>query len=120
MIGVGGLGSVAVQLLRALTPARVVAVDVRETSRQLALDRGADLALDANGLDAATVRDALGGGATIVLDFVGNDATLALAAAIFIATLSAQERLGPQGGPTNKNTTPPPGITPLPVDLFTS
>jgi alcohol dehydrogenase, propanol-preferring len=81
VIGVGGLGSVAVQLLRALTPARVVAVDVRETSRRLALDRGADLALDANGLDAATVHDALGGGATIVLDFVGNDATLALAAA---------------------------------------
>jgi hypothetical protein len=47
-------------------------------------------------------------------------ATLALAAAILIAALSAQERLGPQGGPTNKNTTPPPGITPLPVDLFTS
>jgi len=47
-------------------------------------------------------------------------ATLALAAAICIAALSAQERLGPQGGPTNKNTTPPPGVTPLPVDLFTS
>jgi len=47
-------------------------------------------------------------------------ATLALAAAIFIAALSAQERLGPQGGPTNKNTTPPPGVTPLAVDLFTS
>jgi hypothetical protein len=47
-------------------------------------------------------------------------ATLALAAAIVIVTVSAQERLGPQGGPTNKNTTPPPGITALPVDLFTS
>ena len=47
-------------------------------------------------------------------------ATLALAAAVIIATLGAQERLGPQGGPTNKNTTPPPGVTALPVDLFTS
>ena len=46
--------------------------------------------------------------------------TIALAAAMSFVTLSAQGRLGPQGGPTNTNTTPPPGITPLPVDLFTS
>jgi hypothetical protein len=47
-------------------------------------------------------------------------ALVAFAAAISLATLSAQGRLGPQGGPTNTNTTPPPGVTPLPVDLFTS
>jgi hypothetical protein len=47
-------------------------------------------------------------------------ATFALAAAISLVTLSAQGALGPQGGPTNRNTTPPPGVTPLPVDLFTS
>jgi propanol-preferring alcohol dehydrogenase len=80
VIGVGGLGSIAVQLLRALSPARVVAVDLREQSRSLALRLGADAALDAGGLTAADVRDELGGGATIVLDFVGNDTTLALAA----------------------------------------
>src|ERR1044071_5859138 len=40
------------------------------------------------------------------------------AAVLTVVTASAQ--LGPQGGPTNKNTTPPPGVTPLAVDLFTS
>lgn len=80
VIGVGGLGSIAVQLLRALTPTRIVAVDLREGSRSLALRYGAAAALDAAGLAPADARESLGGGATLVLDFVGTDATLALAA----------------------------------------
>jgi propanol-preferring alcohol dehydrogenase len=80
VIGVGGLGHVAVQLLRELSPARVVAIDLREESRRLAEAAGA-AALDANGLEPGDVRAALDGeGATLVLDFVGNDKTLALAA----------------------------------------
>jgi hypothetical protein len=47
-------------------------------------------------------------------------ALAALTAALTLATLNAQGALGPQGGPTNKSTTPPPGVSPLPVDLFTS
>lgn len=81
VIGVGGLGHVAVQLLRALSPARVVAVDVREQARRRALEAGAEVALDGTQVTAPDVRSAVGGrGATVVFDFVGTDATLALAA----------------------------------------
>jgi propanol-preferring alcohol dehydrogenase len=83
VIGAGGLGHIAVQLVRALTPARVIAVDLRETARELALGAGAHAALDANGLDAAGVREETGAdGAALVLDFVGVDATLQLAASV--------------------------------------
>jgi alcohol dehydrogenase, propanol-preferring len=76
VIGVGGLGHVAVQLLVALTPARIVAVDVRAQARALALGIGADAAVEPETL--ADVVD----GASLVLDFVGSDATLALAAGV--------------------------------------
>lgn len=83
VIGVGGLGHLGVQILKALTAARVVAVDPRAEARSLATTSGADLAL-APGPDAATdVRAATGGlGADVVLDFVGGDDTLALGAAV--------------------------------------
>jgi propanol-preferring alcohol dehydrogenase len=83
VIGVGGLGHLAVQLLRALSPARVLAVDLRATARELALAAGADAAFDADGVDPAELRAAAGpGGATLVLDFVGADSTLAVAARV--------------------------------------
>ena len=79
VIGVGGLGHVAVQLLRELSPARIVAIDVRARARQAAVAHGADAALDAN----EDVRAETGQvGATLVLDFVGTDETLALAASV--------------------------------------
>ena len=81
MIGVGGLGHVAVQLLKALSPARVVAVDRRDEALEVATRGGADVALQATGLTAAELRRAAGGrGAALVLDCVGSDETLALAA----------------------------------------
>ena len=43
VIGVGGLGHVAVQLLRALSGCRIVAVDRREDALDVALDAGADV-----------------------------------------------------------------------------
>jgi propanol-preferring alcohol dehydrogenase len=81
VIGVGGLGHLAVQILRALTPVRIVAVDQREEALALALQVGADLALPAQSLTARELRRATGGrGATVVIDCVGAAATLELAA----------------------------------------
>jgi alcohol dehydrogenase, propanol-preferring len=83
VIGVGGLGHVAIQLLKALTPSRVVAVDARRSAVQLALELGADAALASHEATADDVRAETGaGGATLVLDFVGVDETVALAAAV--------------------------------------
>jgi alcohol dehydrogenase, propanol-preferring len=81
VIGVGGLGHVAVQLLKALGPARVVAVDRRDEALEVATRGGADAALQAAGLTPHELRRAAGGrGAALVLDCVGSDETLSLAA----------------------------------------
>ncbi|WP_215451479.1 NAD(P)-dependent alcohol dehydrogenase [Streptomyces sp. ATCC 21386] len=82
VIGVGGLGHLAVQLLRALTPARVVALDVGKEKLELAREVGAHEVLLSDGEAAARLRELTGGtGAEVVLDFVGAEATLAVAAA---------------------------------------
>lgn len=76
VIGVGGLGHLAVQILRATTSAQVVAVDPRPQARELATELGAHRA-------GASVEDAMGRGrADVVLDFVGTDATMAAGASV--------------------------------------
>jgi propanol-preferring alcohol dehydrogenase len=81
VIGVGGLGHLAVQLLRALTPSRVIALDVRAEALALADRCGAHLSIPASAESHERLRAATGGaGADAVLDFAGTDATLALAA----------------------------------------
>lgn len=82
VIGVGGLGHMAVQILRATTAARVVAVDTRPVALDLALELGAHRAVAAGDTAAAEIREATGGrGADVVLDFVGSDESLRMAAA---------------------------------------
>ncbi|GAA1828595.1 NAD(P)-dependent alcohol dehydrogenase [Actinomadura chokoriensis] len=82
VIGAGGLGHVGVQILKATTAARVIAVDMREEARRNAVEHGADLALPSDDGTVQAIRDATGGrGADVVLDFVGADPTLAMAAA---------------------------------------
>jgi alcohol dehydrogenase, propanol-preferring len=83
VIGVGGLGHVAVQILRALTSCRIVAVDRREQALEIAARDGADVMLAADGLTAREARRAAGArGAALVIDCVGVEQTLELAAAI--------------------------------------
>jgi alcohol dehydrogenase, propanol-preferring len=82
VIGVGGLGHLAVQILKATSAARVIASDVRPEARQLALECGADEVIIPGESAAQEVRDATGGrGADVILDFVGTDSTMALGAA---------------------------------------
>jgi alcohol dehydrogenase, propanol-preferring len=78
VIGVGGLGHLAIQILRAVTASRVYAVDVRESSLELAHESGAHVAV----LAKPDTRDVLRGtdGLDAVFDFVGSTSTLELAA----------------------------------------
>jgi NAD+-dependent secondary alcohol dehydrogenase Adh1 len=76
LIGTGGVGHIALQLIRELGGARVIAVDVDERRRKLALDLGANEVIDGGDGVADRVREATdGAGADVVLDFVGRDAT---------------------------------------------
>jgi propanol-preferring alcohol dehydrogenase len=83
IIGVGGLGHVAVQLVRELSAARTVAIDPRHRARRAAVEAGAAAALDSGGLTPDDVRaQTVSRGAALVLDFVGSDETVRLAAAV--------------------------------------
>jgi len=73
----GGVGSLAVQLAKAWGAGRVIATASSESKRQLALDLGADVAVDAN---AANMTDALreandGRRVDVVLDMTGGRIT---------------------------------------------
>ena len=82
VIGVGGLGHMAVQLVRAMTPADVIAVDVDPGKLALAREVGASATVEGGEGAAEAVRELTDGrGVALVLDCVGTDATLALDAA---------------------------------------
>jgi NAD+-dependent secondary alcohol dehydrogenase Adh1 len=76
VIGVGGVGHIALQLVRALGNATVVAIDTDERRRRLARELGADEVLGEQADVADAVREwTNGAGADVVLDFVGTDDT---------------------------------------------
>jgi NAD+-dependent secondary alcohol dehydrogenase Adh1 len=73
VVGVGGVGHIALQLLRELGSSATIAIDTDERRRRLAGELGAEEVLDGAGsVDA--VRELTGGrGADLVFDFVGTD-----------------------------------------------
>ncbi|WP_280457565.1 NAD(P)-dependent alcohol dehydrogenase [Nocardia carnea] len=77
VIGVGGLGHLALQVLRDSGVGRIVAVDTRSDARDMARGLGADAVFGDIGSAAA----ALGEGADLILDFAGAPDTVAPAAA---------------------------------------
>jgi propanol-preferring alcohol dehydrogenase len=85
VIGVGGLGHMAIQILSATTATRIVAVDTRADALQLARDVGAHDVIGAGAAAADEIRTVVGpapGGADVVLDFVGSAPTLDIARAV--------------------------------------
>ncbi|MCI2418595.1 NAD(P)-dependent alcohol dehydrogenase [Saccharopolyspora sp. K220] len=81
VIGAGGLGHLAVQILRATTGAQVIALDVADEKLALARQVGAHEAARSDDMAPQRVRQLTGGlGADVVLDFVGTESTVRIAA----------------------------------------
>ena len=74
VIGVGGLGHLAIQELKAITPAKIIAYDLNESSLELAKEMGADVCLKSEGDNVEKMS------VEVVLDFVGAAATIKMAA----------------------------------------
>ncbi|QZP37201.1 NAD(P)-dependent alcohol dehydrogenase [Halobaculum magnesiiphilum] len=87
VIGVGGLGHIGLQCLDAMSAADIVALDLKESARELAAELGARHTVDPANEDVAGVVTDLTDdvGAQQVLDFVGADQTTALAPDIVAA-----------------------------------
>ncbi len=98
VIGIGGLGHVAVQILTATSAARVIAVDVSADKLALAARCGAAEGLLSGADTAREILDRTDGrGADAVFDFVGVDATARLAVES-VAPNGAYRMIGLGGG----------------------
>lgn len=98
VIAVGGLGHMGLQILKATTGARIIAIDSDQDKLQLARKLGADLVLESDGATAEKVLDETDAyGADAVFDFVGVQPTVELATKI-IAPEGAIRFAGLGGG----------------------
>ncbi len=80
VIGTGGLGHVGIQILRAVSPVTVIALDISDEKLALAREVGAHHALMSDASAVPAIRELTGGkGADAVFDFTGIQPTLDIA-----------------------------------------
>lgn len=80
VLGVGGLGHVGIQIIRATSAATIIAVDVSEEKLSLAREVGAHQTVVSGPDTAARIRELTGGlGADAIFDFVGVQSTIDVA-----------------------------------------
>ncbi len=80
VIGAGGLGLSAIEILKALGHRNIISVDVSQAKRQAALKEGATQAIDGNGEDVADrIKAAAGGPVLAVIDLVNASSTVKIA-----------------------------------------
>jgi alcohol dehydrogenase, propanol-preferring len=97
VIGLGGLGLVAVQILRAITGAEVLATDLKPQAMARARDFGA-VTVEGGADQVAHIKQLTGGrGVDAVFDFVGSAGTIGLAQAS-VAMRGAMQIVGIAGG----------------------
>ena len=98
VIGAGGLGHIGIQIIRALTAATVIALDVNEEKLALAREVGAHHAILSNNDAVGNIKNLTGGlGANAIFDFVGAQPTVEIAGAA--AAMEAEIRIvGIAGG----------------------
>lgn len=79
VIGVGGLGHMAIQILRAMTASQIIAVDIDEAKLATARKLGADFTVKSDEKARDAIKERLHGrAADVVFDFVGLQATIDL------------------------------------------
>jgi alcohol dehydrogenase, propanol-preferring len=117
VLGAGGLGAYAIQFLRALSPAKVIAVDQRPARLDYARELGAgETFAGVDGETVGRVRELTSGeGAELVLDFVGIDSSIAAGLAS-VRSGGAFALVGASGGSFKS---PWMGGLPKDADIFT-
>lgn len=110
VIGIGGLGHMALQILQALSPARLIAADIDDSKLEHARQLGVTHCLNSSDSKAAIeeIRDLVGPrGVTLALDVVGAQQTVDLCAEV-VGRASRISILGLAGGVLNYAANRPP------------